>query len=305
MAKASLWWRAVRPFSFTVSVVPPILGGIIAVLDNPGLKFNWLFFVLTLLGCVLAHAGANLLSDYYDYKSRVDRDGTFGSSGVLVEKLLRPEQVFRAAWLIFALAGLIGLYLVLSIPNSLFLLGLILLGGILGVFYTATPVAFKYRALGDVAVFLAFGSAMVLGAYYVQAHRFSWAPVLFAIPIALLVDAVLHGNNLRDIENDKAVHIKTLPIVLGEKLSKDLYYALIFGAYVSTVVLIVLDGLPVISLLTFLSLPLALKLVKMVKNKEKLPAQQFAMIDAATAQFHTAFSVLLVLALLVQHFVIS
>lgn len=305
MAKASLWWRAVRPFSFTVSVVPPILGGIIAVLDNPGLHFNWFFFVLTLLGCVLAHAGANLLSDYFDYKTRVDRDGTFGSSGVLVEKLLRPEQVFRAAWLIFAAAGVIGLYLVLSIPNSLFLVALILLGGILGVFYTATPIAFKYRALGDVAVFLAFGSVMVLGAYYVQAHRFSWAPVLFAIPIALLVDAVLHGNNLRDIENDKAVHIKTLPIVLGEKLSKDLYYALIFGAYVSTVILIVLDGLPAISLLTFLSLPLALKLVRMVRDKEKLPTQQFAMIDAATAQFHTAFSVLLVLALLVQHFVIS
>ena len=300
MSSIALWWRAVRPFSFTVSLIPPILGAVLAVFENPGLKINWFRLILTMIGCITAHAGANLLSDYYDYEARVDREGTFGSSGLLVEKIMQPKQIFRGGLMGILIALGIGLYLVFVTPNGLFLLGLIFLGGILGVFYTAHPIAFKYRALGDIAVFISFGSAMVLGAYYVQAHDFSWAPVLYALPIALLVDAILHSNNLRDIANDKAVHIKTIPILVGEKVSKWIYYGLIFGAYVLILVLIVWAGLPSLSLLTLLSLPLAIKLVKMVRDKEKMPEKEFAMIDAATAQFHLAFGMLMILSLIIH-----
>jgi len=300
MSSIALWWRAVRPFSFTVSLVPPILGAVLAVLENPGLKINWFRLILTMIGCITAHAGANLLSDYYDYEARVDREGTFGSSGLLVEKIMQPKQIFWGGLMGILIALGIGLYLVFVTPNGLFLLGLIFIGGILGVFYTAHPIAFKYRALGDIAVFISFGSAMVLGAYYVQAHAFSWAPVLYALPIALLVDAILHSNNLRDIANDEAVHIKTIPILVGEKVSKWIYYALIFGAYVLILILIVWAGLPSLSLLTLLSLPLAIKLVKMVRDKEKMPEKEFAMIDAATAQFHLTFGMLMILSLIIH-----
>jgi len=300
MSSIALWWRAVRPFSFTVSLIPPILGAVLAVFENPGLKINWFRLILTMIGCITAHAGANLLSDYYDYEARVDREGTFGSSGLLVEKIMQPKQIFWGGLMGILIALGIGLYLVFVTPNGLFLLGLIFIGGILGVFYTAHPIAFKYRALGDIAVFISFGSAMVLGAYYVQAHAFSWAPVLYALPIALLVDAILHSNNLRDIANDEAVHIKTIPILVGEKVSKWIYYALIFGAYVLILILIVWAGLPSLSLLTLLSLPLAIKLVKMVRDKEKMPEKEFAMIDAATAQFHLTFGMLMILSLIIH-----
>ncbi len=300
MSSIALWWRAVRPFSFTVSVIPPILGAVLAVLGNPGLEINWFRLILTLIGCMTAHAGANLFSDYYDYKVHVDREDTFGSSGLLVGKIMQPKQIFKGGVIVISVALGIGLYLVSVTPNGLFLLGLIFIGGILGVFYTAQPFAFKYRALGDIAVFISFGSAMVLGAYYVQVHRFSWAPVLYALPIALLVDAILHSNNLRDIESDEAVHIKTIPILIGEKASKWVYYGLIFGAYVLILILIVWAGLPMLSLLTFLSLPLAIKLVKMVRDKEKMPEKQFAMIDAATAQFHLTFGVLMIISLIIH-----
>jgi len=302
MTQVSLWWRAVRPFSFTVSLIPPIFGATIAVLENPGLKLHWFRLLLTIIGCMTAHAGANLLSDYFDYKTRVDREGTFGSSGILVEKIMRPDQILRGASVAFLIALTIGIYLVFVTPNGTFLLWLILIGGVLGIFYTAEPLAFKYRAMGDMAVFISFGSAMVLGAYYVQAHHFSWGPVLYALPIALLVDAILHGNNMRDIQNDREVDIKTIPILIGENFSKDMYYGLIFGAYVLTLILIVWAGLSAISLLTFLSFPLAVKLAKMVRDKEKIPSKQFAMIDAATAQLHLTFGILMIISLLIQYF---
>ena len=303
MSVVALWWQAVRPFSFTVSLIPPLLGGVTALIDNPGLDLNVFRFVLTGLGCMTAHAGANLISDYYDYAARVDREGTFGSSGLLVAKAMKPSQILGGGWVAMIIAGLIGAYLVYVTPGGRFLIWLILIGGIFGVFYTAAPVRFKYRAFGDIAVFVSFGPAMVLGAYYVQAHRFSWLPVLFSLPIGLLVDAVLHSNNLRDIASDKAVDIKTVPILIGEDRAKAMYYGLVFGAYVTTVALVLFAGLTLISLIVFLSFPLALRAAKMVRHKDDLPGAQFAMIDAATAQVHLAFGLLTVIALVVQYLI--
>ena len=300
MSGIALWWRAVRPFAFPVSIVPPVLGGTVAVVENPDLPFGVLRFVLAGIGCMVAHTGANLLSDYYDYKARVDREGTFGSSGLLVEEIMRPEQIRRGGWIALFVAGGIGAYFVVFTPNGLFLLWLILIGGAFGVFYTAGPVEFKYRALGDVAVFVSFGPAMVLGAYYVQAHHFSWGPVLYALPVGLLVDAILHSNNLRDIQNDKVVHIKTVPILIGERRAKIMYYGLVFGAYGLTLLLVGLDQFPLFTLLTLLSLPLAIKVVNMVRRKDALPPEKFAMIDAATAQLHLTFGILMILGLLVH-----
>jgi 1,4-dihydroxy-2-naphthoate octaprenyltransferase len=84
-----------------------------------------------------------------------------------------------------------------------------------------------------------------------------------------------------------------------------MYYGLVLSSYASVVVLIVVNGLPTVSLITLLSLPLALKLIKIVKQKNSMPEQQFIMIDAATAQLHSVFSMLFLISLLVQHFVIQ
>jgi 1,4-dihydroxy-2-naphthoate octaprenyltransferase len=281
-----------------------VLGSLLAKFENPALSFHGFYFILTAVGCMSAHAGANMLSDYYDYKHHVDREGTYGSSGVLVQKLLQPVQVLRASWIALILAGLIGLYFICTLPNGLFLLYLILIGGILGVFYTAGPIEFKYRALGDIAVFISFGPAMVLGAYFVQAGHFSWSPVLYSLPVALLVDAILHSNNLRDIQNDSVIKIKTFAIVIGEKNAKIMYYSLIFGAYVLVLIMVAFKVMPWPTVACMISLPMAIKLARMVNDKDKIPVQQFAMIDALTAQLHSAFSVLMIVALLVQYFFI-
>ncbi len=301
MTYLSLWWRASRPFSFTMSVLPPIIGAIAVKIENPGFDLNLINLVLTMIGCVLAHAGANMVGDYFDFKNKVDRVGTFGSSGVLTGGLAKPKTILTGAIVVYIVASLIGIYLAFSIPGGKALLWLILIGAVLGFFYTVKPFAFKYRALGDIAVFISFGPAMTLGTYYVQIQHFSWGPILYAIPFAFLVDAVLHSNNLRDIRNDSAVNVKTVAILIGEKNAKFMYYGLVLSSYLSVIILILAKQLPVISLATLLSLPLAIKLIKIVRTKEKQPEQQFMMIDAATAQLHSAFGGLLLLSLLAQY----
>lgn len=300
MARISTYFLATRPWSFTVSVIPPILGLLIALLEAPSLSVNWLHFALTLVGCVLAHSGANALSDYFDYKTRVDREGTFGSSGVLVSKQMTPAEILRWALILYVLAGLVALYLVVHALNPQLLIALVGAGFVLGFFYTLAPFNFKYHALGDIGVFLAFGPLMVLGAVAVQTGLFSWKAVLYALPLALLVDAVLHSNNLRDIASDSAVAIKTVPILIGEGAAKQVYYALLIGAYIGIVILIPAAGLTWVSLLTFLSLPLALRNIRIVRDKATFAAEQFAGIDGMTAQLHMVFGALMILALLLQ-----
>jgi 1,4-dihydroxy-2-naphthoate octaprenyltransferase len=274
-------------------------------MEVPGLRVNWFHFVLALAGCVLAHAGANLISDYFDFRHNVDREETFGSSRILVEGAISPGRILAGSWVAFAIASAIGAYLVFTIPNGMFLIGLIALGGVLALFYTAKPVAFKYHALGDVAVFVSFGSAMTLGAYFVQAHTFSWSPVICTLPLGLLVDAILHGNNLRDIKHDRVAEIRTVAMMLGEGRAKLMYYALVFGAYLLTLALVLTGQLPPVSMATWLSLPLAVKLARIVGNKTGAPSEQFRMIDAATAQVHLAYSILLIVSLLSHHLFIA
>lgn len=303
MSRLQLWWKSVRPFSFTVSVIPPILGSIIALVDNSGLSMSWGFFLLTLIGCVAAHGGANILSDYCDYRKNVDREGTYGSSGILVEKLMTPRYAFLESIVLFGTATVIGSYLVYAVPNGVNLIWLIGAGAFLGFFYTMPPFVLKYRAMGDFAVTLAFGVGMTLGAYFVQAGHYSWTPVLFSIPSALLVDAILHSNNLRDIKNDSVVKIMTLAMVLGEEGAKKMYYALIIGAYLVTVILILFGSLTWLALIVFISLPFAVKLIKTVQGKDEMSEAEFALTDVKTAQFHAAFSLLFIVALLIHYFV--
>ncbi len=300
MSKPALWWQACRPFSLTVSFSPPLLAAILAARFG-GVRVSVLNVFLTLTGCMAAHVASNMVSDCQDFRRKVDRPGTFGSSGVLVSGLMTPGQLLAGGVVLYAVAALIGLYYLLTHPAWPMLLGLVAAGGILGLFYTVPPFEFKYHALGDVAVFLAFGPLMGLGAWVVHTGSFSWLPVLTLIPVGFLVDAVLHGNNLRDIESDGEVGVRTVPGHIGVRNSQVMYFLLVGGAYLGILVLVFFARrLPWTALAVFLTLPLAFKLTGKVAAKGNLERAVFATIDAETGQLHLAFSLLLALGLFVS-----
>ncbi|MCC6932958.1 MAG: 1,4-dihydroxy-2-naphthoate octaprenyltransferase [Deltaproteobacteria bacterium] len=297
--KLKLYWLAGRPFSFTVSVFPPIIGGLLAY--GP-LGLNWLNFLLCILGCLLCHAGVNVLSDYYDYKNNVDREETFGSSRLLVEGKISIKEALILAAFLFCISSSIGVYFMLTIPNGHDLIWLILLGAFLGFFYTAGPITLKYHGLGDFGVFVAFGPAMSGGASFVQSGSYSWPAFLYIIPCAFLVDAILHSNNLRDIEHDKKVNIKTVAAIIGQQAAKKMYFTLVIAAYLSIVILVLFSNLSAWALLTCITIPAAQKLWTKIKAMGTAPLAEFAQVDALTAQLHAKFSVLLMLALIISTF---
>src|SRR5207237_1060252 len=133
--------QAVRPFSFTASIVPVLLGSAIASAQGmftPGL------LALALLGAVGIQGAANLFSDYFDYRGGYDTPESFGGSGVLVRGILQPSEVFLAGLALMAASVAIGLYLTAIRGTPILLLGI--LGAFGAYFYSGRPIAYKYRA---------------------------------------------------------------------------------------------------------------------------------------------------------------
>ena len=304
----NLWLMAARAYSFPASIIPVLFGTVLAVILNPELDFNFINFILCIIGAVLVHVGTNIINDIYDYEKGIDKEDKelgipHGGSMVISMGLVSLKEMKKAAVISLLVAFAIGVYLFTQ--AGMWILYLSLFGLLSAIFYTAKPIALKYKALGDIQVILSFGVGMTLGAYIVQTGEFSWMPVIFSIPLGMLIDAILHSNNIRDINFDGKFGVKTLPILIGEKLSIKFYYFLILGAYLSVIVFAAMGLLPWFALLSLITLPLALKLVKM---SESFPAEGIARFEYGTkhimmtAQLNMVFGLSLIMGLLISYF---
>lgn len=289
-----VWLQAVRAFSFPASVVPAAVGAVMAArYDGP---VDWWLVPFVVVASVLMHAGTNLVSDYFDYVKGVDKDYTYGSSGVLVDGLLTPRQVFAGGAVLFAAACGIGLLFVALRGWPILALGVVgLLGGI---FYTARPIGTKYVALGDVWVFTLMGPLMVIGSYLVLTGSYSHAVLIASLPVGCLVAAILHANNMRDIEHDREAHVRTVANLLGHGGARVEYYVLVGGAYAAVVAMILGGLLNPWALLAFATAPLALKNVNRVRHSQPRQPEAIATLDVQTAQLHLAFGLLFALGIL-------
>jgi 1,4-dihydroxy-2-naphthoate octaprenyltransferase len=296
-SKAKIWFRATRPFSFTASIIPCILGAMLALLVS-GSSASWYLMPFILVSSVFLHAATNLISDYYDFIKGVDTKDSFGGSGVLTEGLLKPRQIFNAGLLFFAIAFLFGLPIILARGEIILLLGVI---GILGgFFYTGWPIGYKYAALGNVFVFLLMGPLMVIGTFYALTGTYNSTVLLASIPIGFLVAGILQANNLRDIIHDRKANIKTFASVAGNGFAKGEYLFLIIGAYLFVIGLVMFNVLSLWSLIVLLSLPPAIKNMSQIRGVEVENTAKIAMLDVQTAQLHLLFGMLLSVSVLLS-----
>jgi 1,4-dihydroxy-2-naphthoate octaprenyltransferase len=210
-ARIRLWWRAVRPFSFTASVIPVLVGSLLGFDE----QVRVLPFLLALVGSVAIHAGTNLVNDYYDHVKGADGPDSLGPSGVIQRGDLSPRAVLAGGIVCFAVGSAIGLLLVWMTSIELLWLGLASVAA--GFLYTGAPVSLAYIGLGELTVFVFMGPVMVLGSYFVQTERWDWGPVIVSLPVAFLVTGILHANNMRDIEDDRRHGKRTIATLIGRR----------------------------------------------------------------------------------------
>ena len=287
---------ATRPWSFTMSIISVTVGTLLAAEEGP---IGWTWFAVTALGITLFHAAANVINDYYDTLYKIDQPDSPTAkyrSQPILSGMLTPRQLLWEAVILFALTFTIGL--TTAFIRSYHVLWIGIIGLLTSIYYTAGPVKFKYRALGEFAVFMMWGPLMVEGAYAVQRQALSVKALYISIPFGILVALVLFANNMRDIDYDSRHNVKTLSIVLGSHKSYILFAVLIMTAYASVLGMIALGIMSLWGFLIFLSLPKALSLLKTFK--EKIPD----MADALTAQFDSVFGILLITAIILESMVL-
>jgi 1,4-dihydroxy-2-naphthoate polyprenyltransferase len=290
--KFSAWVEIARPFSFTASSIPVMAAGALAFTRS---KFELLPFLLALAASVLLHVGTNVTNEIFDVRNGVDSITSPRASMALLKGRLTEKEAFGLVRGSFLLAILLGIPLIALRGWQVALLGLI--GLVLGYGYTAPPFQYKYKAMGLPIVFILMGPLMVVGAYYVITGDFSWTPFLASIPIGLLVTAILHGNEWRDISDDARFGIGTISALIGRKWAHLIFISLLTGAYLAVVLGVLLHVIPTASLMALLSLPF---LVRSIRSSELgINGQQraIAKIDLETAQLHAAFGILYVIGL--------
>jgi 1,4-dihydroxy-2-naphthoate octaprenyltransferase len=297
-SSVSIWLQASRPFAYSASVTPIIVGAMVALAYYPG-EISWFLFPIALIAGVLFHAGTNLVSEYFDYKKGVDRVETYGSSRVLVEKLLDPKSVLIGGYVAFAVGFALGGILIYFRGLEMLMFGGIGLLG--GYFYTGAPFGYKYVALGDFLVFTLMGPLMVIGTFFTLTGDFNINVLYISLPVGFLVAAILHANNLRDIMHDSQVKVKTVAILVGIKGSIAEYYFLVIGSFISVVIMTIFGVLSPWTLLVFISFPQALSNLKEIAKAEIDKPENIAMMDVKTAQHHMMFGLLLSIGLVLTH----
>ena len=288
-ARVRLWCIAVRAYAYPASVVPILLGSVYAWFVTG--MFYWGNFILALIAGMLYHTGCNLINDYYDFKSGVDREETFGGSGVLLSGEMAPREIAIGASVCLIAGSLIGIYFVLLYGLQILAIGV---AGLLGaVFYTATKFSAKYNALGEPLVFAMMGVGMVAGGYVVQTGSLGWNAVWVSLPAAFLVAAILQANDTRDIADDRESGIKTIATLLGPAGARSFFSFLVFSSYVSLGILALTGVVPWTALAAVVSLPMALSLHRLFRTFCVEKHERLTFAPHRTAQLHLIFGLLM------------
>ncbi len=289
------WVEIFRPFALTASVVPVAAAGALAAAQH---RFSWPLFALVLAGAVLLQIGTNVVNEIYDVRKGVDAITSPRASQAILTGRVGEREAFAISGTAFLLATLIGVVLILARGWPVAVIGVVGLVGGWG--YTAPPLQYKYRAAGLPLVFLLMGPLMVLGAYFAITGRVSVAAAAASLPIGLLVTAILHGNEWRDIGEDARAGISTVSIRAGRRAAHHIYVVLLVGAFVALALTVALGVLPRLSLLAVLSLPLLVRALNASELGAAGQQRAIAMIDLETAQLHACFGLLLVVGLAVS-----
>jgi 1,4-dihydroxy-2-naphthoate polyprenyltransferase len=284
---------AARPRTLPAAIAPVLVGTAAAVEASDELRVG--AFVAALVGSVFIQIGTNLANDYSDAKRGADAVDRLGPVRVVASGLVAPRRVLVATWVAFGVAVVAGIYLTAVAGPVILIVGVVSI--LAGVLYTGGPRPYGYAGLGEAFAFLFFGLVAVNGSYFVQLERLEWLPFALSIPVGFLSTAILVVNNVRDVDTDRRAGKRTLAVRLGRDRARDLYAALVVGAYAALPLAVGLSGGTAWALFALASAPLAVRPLRAVRTHTDGPALNKAL--AGTGALLAAFSLLLTAGLLI------
>ncbi|NQT79902.1 MAG: prenyltransferase [Candidatus Aminicenantes bacterium] len=241
-------------------------------------QFNLGLFLLAFFGACFLHISCNVANDYFDFKSGNDASNQnalvpfSGGSRMVLDGFVKPKEAMAVSIFFAVLGSAIGFYLNIVLEgNYILFIGLAALFFVFS--YNGFPVRLVNKGWGEVAIFLAWGPLMVLGAYYVQANSFPSPWVLIvAVPSGVLTTLVLLINEFADKDADFSTGRKTWVILFGFKRSLLIYLLMALSCYLVVLIGVFFGGWPLWSLLVMVTLPMPFMAYRVgKKNLENWP----------------------------------
>jgi 1,4-dihydroxy-2-naphthoate polyprenyltransferase len=261
--KFSAWVLAARPRTLPAAAAPVLIGTGLALRDG---QFDAANAAAAFFIAMLLQIGANIANDLFDHERGTDTPARLGPLRVAAKGWLSPPEMRIGMGVVFGLAALLGLMLYLDKGWPVLAVGIAAILAALA--YTGGPFPYGYHALGDIFVFIFFGLVAVAGTYFVQVGEVTLVVWLASIPIGLLIVNILVVNNLRDIPTDTAANKRTLAVLLGRRAMQIEYLLCLLGAYLVPLLLALSGLLSYWILLTWISLPQAWSLYRLLQKTE-------------------------------------
>lgn len=294
LSKGWLFLRATRLPFLSATVIPVGLG--IAIAGNDG-AFSWWLALLTLIGACCVQLGLNIANDVFDTKSGADAANVTptqfsGGSRVVHYGLIKMRTLQLMAVGFYAVAIAIGLFLAID-RGFWALFGIGLAGVLISVFYTAPPLKLVHRGLGEICVGVGFGPLMVLGAYYVQAQRFTFEALYASIPMGIFIALVLYMNEVPDRAGDAAAGKRTLPVRWGKDAVIAAYASAVATAFALITVGAVAGWIVRPALLALVTIPMAIAATRGLRANYDSPYTLMAVM-ATNIKLHASAGFLLI-----------
>lgn len=290
-SRARVWYLAARPPTLPAAVVPVLVGTAVGVSEA---SFRPLVFLAALVASLLIQIATNFANDLSDFHKGADNETRVGPLRVAQSGLITPGALKRGIVVTFGLAMLVGLYLIYIGGWPILAIGIFSI--LSGLAYTGGPWPLGYHGLGDLFVFIFFGVIAVAGSAYLQTGDVTALALAASVPVGVLVTNILVINNLRDVETDRVAGKHTLAVLLGATTVRGQYLLFTIVAYLMPLVLWWFAGASPFVLLTWPTLPLAVKLVRIVLAGTSGPPLNKVL--KATGQLHLLFGILLALGFL-------
>lgn len=272
----------------------PVLIGT-ALSFNKG-KIDWALFIAMLIASVLIQAAVNMFNEYFDFKRGLDTMDSVGIGGVIVRNEISERRVLKTAELFFVVSILFGIYICAKTNWWVALAGSI--GMFVGYLYSGGRSPIAYTPLGELTAGIFMGPLIVLTAFYIQTGIITTNSVILSIPISILVAGILLANNIRDAEGDMKKGRRTIAIRLGQSKATFLLGGMFVMSFVLVAVFILFKCAPLLVLISFISIPNAVRSIRVFRSKHTPAEMMPAMKDVST--LHLRFGLLFTLGIVLE-----
>lgn len=227
MHRIHVWTLAARPKTLIASISPVLIGTTLAITQG---CFHFTTFMMTLATALAIQITTNLANDYFDFVKGADTAERKGFLRMTQSGLVAPASMKRAVIIALITTFLCGCTLIFQ--GGLAIALLLSLSLALSIMYTGGPFPLAYLGLGELFVLLFFGPIAAMGTYYLQTHALSLDALIAGISPGALSTAILVVNNVRDIDEDRQAHKRTLSVRFGKTFGKVQYLVVILSAFI-------------------------------------------------------------------------